>query len=175
MKTNFLKGFILLALSAPLFFGCNSNEPTPDSETSLVGEWNVTSVDYSGTTVTEYLNQTYSVDYTGVGSNIDASYTFNENKSFTGSGTYDATLTITSEGSAPYKETVEDLGFVVAGTWKIDGDQITLTSNNESSSATIVKLTETEMELKVSEQQIQSIEGTTITITVELLMKLSKN
>lgn len=174
MKSFFLKSIILLVLPGALFFSCVTEEPQPTNETNIIGTWNVNSVDYSGTSVTKYLGLNYTVDYTGMGTNIDASFTFNEDKSFSGSGTYDAELTITSDGLT-YDQTAEDLAFAEAGSWSVDGDKITLTSNDETSSATIISLTDTELELKLNEEQTQTINGSIVTITVELVMKLSKN
>lgn len=174
MEIRLFKRLILLIFSSLLFFSCVTEEPQPTTESRLVGEWEVTSLEYSGTTVTEYEGFSYSIDYTGLGSNIVASYTFSENpNNFSGSGTYDTILTITSEGES-YEQTFEGLGFAYSGSWSVDRDKVTLTSNNESSSATIVSLTDTELELKMNEEQTQTIEGTTVTIEVEMLLKLSK-
>ena len=161
---------LLIAVLVTTFVSCNNdddNNPPPQNNADLIlGNWTGTGVDYSGTTVTEFLGQTITADF--VGESFDHNYTLevteNPNE-LTSGGTYSIELTTTIEGQS-VTETVTGLTFLETGTWSIDGDQITVTANGETNTATIEELTETTLRISATQTEDLSQQGATITTTV---------
>src|SRR5690349_21529334 len=107
---------------AVLFFSCGSDDeaPLPAIE-GMVGTWNVTAIDYSGTTTTSAAGQSIKATFTGKGKDIDYTTTFSvEPNEVVSNGDYVIELKTTVMGQT----TTEDYYFdevLMDGTWELEG------------------------------------------------------
>ena len=65
-----------------------------DEEKMLVGAWNFTSFEYTGTSTGFYEGMEISSTYQGIGQDMDAVLTFKDNKTFNFQGSYDVLLSV---------------------------------------------------------------------------------
>lgn len=144
------------------------------SDAALIGQWVGTGIDYSGNTVTEFQGQTINADFVGEAFDIDYTLTFSENPNeVISDGTYSIELTTTILGQST-TETVPNIGFLESGTWVKDGDQLTITNNGQTTTATIVELTNDTLVISAVEEETLSQQGATITSTVNLLATFTR-
>ncbi|MEL7005708.1 MAG: lipocalin family protein [Bacteroidota bacterium] len=121
--------FILLAVT--IFSACSDDEDAPNiSEDLLVGDWELTDLDYSGTSVLtvpglgEGITSTF--EGTGLNLNLDLTFTTDPNEFIT-QGDYGVRLVTTIEGQEVVNE-LENADFINNGTWTRDGNILTVTS-----------------------------------------------
>ncbi len=175
-----MRTFKLIALAAlvTVFASCKNNDDdggTPDVDL-ILGLWTGTGVDYSGTTVTEASGQTITADFTG--ESFDENYTLNissDPNEFTSEGTYSLELTTTVLGQSS-TETVTGLTLFDSGTWELNGSELTITSGGETSTGTIVELTENTLRISATEEETVTDPdlGFTITTTVTAIATYTK-
>ncbi|WP_200977807.1 lipocalin family protein [Echinicola sp. 20G] len=147
--------FVLMLVS--LMFSCSDTE-LPMISHSVVGEWEMVGMTYSGTSTVSYGGINFPPTFSeGVASDIDYILTVNESpNTVVGEGSYTVTL------KSSYMEHEFDFSvpvdyFMKSGSWEVEGDKFILSKPGESpETATIVKLTADEMVLKVSTDIYQS-------------------
>ncbi|MGB0984253.1 MAG: lipocalin family protein, partial [Saprospiraceae bacterium] len=144
----------VLALSMSFVIGfssCTDEEgdggTTPEEVNKLIGAWNMTSMDYSSEQSIEIFGfPAATTEYVGTASNMTTTITFEEepnNARIT--GTYDLDVEGTTAGQSQ-SEKWEDVDFISNGTWVQNGDAITVThSDGTTSTLTVTELTETSL------------------------------
>ncbi len=172
-KLSFEK--VLFVLVVMLFIGgCAKEDDTTEISGSVVGVWNCTALNYSGTTVTELMGQSITSNFTGEGQNIDFTLTFSENpNTATSSGTYDIFLTTTTLGQTQ-TQTIPDIEFEYTGTWSQNGNDLTIVKDGVPATATIVAMTETTLEVNITDVETSSINEATVTTTINSTIRFVK-
>ena len=65
-KIKLGKVFLLFVLGLTII-SCSKDETSPNTSAEIIGVWNCSSVDYTGTSVTEFMGQSISADFIGEG------------------------------------------------------------------------------------------------------------
>lgn len=119
---------------------CSSDDgdPTPAiSEEAVLGTWIGVDVDYTSTSTINFQGQTIVTTTVGEGYDVDYTITFNENPQiFLSEGAYSVELTATTMGQVQMQN-VENIEFSQDGNWSLVGDQLTITTDDESAIYTI--------------------------------------
>ncbi|NOY49218.1 MAG: hypothetical protein GXO88_01415 [Chlorobi bacterium] len=175
MKKFNLKNVLLLMVLVLTIISCKKDNNNAEPSTSnLVGTWNCTSVNYTGTSVTEVLGQSITTDYTGEGYDVDFTYTFSENPNLaTSEGSFGIKLTSTILGQSTVQN-IPGNSFNYTGNWSLAGDKITITYEGESQEATIVSLTDTNLVLNIIDETVTVLGTSTMTETTNMTIVLSK-
>jgi len=114
-----------------LFFSCSEDEQAPALPTveGLTGTWDMTAIDYSGTSATTFGGNTINATFTGKGKNMDYITTFSvDPNAVVSQGSYTIELTTKVAGQT----TTEDYEFNDAfmdGTWELDGQTLIITND----------------------------------------------
>jgi hypothetical protein len=167
---------ILFIAFAFILASCSSDDDSSsDTSGDLVGTWIGQDVDYSGSTVTEIPGQDNLVaDFVGEAYDVDYTLTFSENPNeLVSEGSYSIELTTTTLGQTQV-DNVENLEVLSDGTWSRTGDQLTIVSNGETSTGTILELTDTSLIVEINEVQDISQQGFTITTTVNAITTFTR-
>ncbi|HEY3402151.1 MAG TPA: hypothetical protein VGK59_02125 [Ohtaekwangia sp.] len=165
----------LLGIAA-LLFSCSDDEAPLPTADGMIGVWNVTAVDYSGTSTTTFEGQTMKATFTGKGKEMDYTTTFSSSpNTVVSQGSYVIELKTTMAGQT----TTEDYEFedaFVDGNWELDGRTLTVTNGSETQEATITKQTATNLEVRVDIDQTETDPdlGYTITQKVKAVYKLER-
>ena len=154
---------------------CNEEENEPQTTNSaIVGVWECVSLDYTGTTQTEFLGQSTNADFVGEANNIDFTYTISENPNIaTSEGIYDVELTTTLLGITT-TQTIENIAFDFVGSWSLSGSQMSVTNDGISQELTIIELTENSLILNILEEDSTTISDVTSITTIDLDIVFSK-
>ncbi len=171
-KLNLL--FIALAL---VLTSCSSDDGDSSGDISgdIVGTWIGQDVDYSGSTVTQIPGSDDLVaDYVGEAYDVDYTLSFSENPNeLVSEGSYSIMLTTTTLGQTQV-DNLENLEFLSDGTWNKVGDQLTIVSNGETSTGTIIELTNTSLIIEQNQVQDVSQQGFTIITTVNAITTFTR-
>ncbi len=138
--------FFAILLTA--FTACGDDEAAPDG--SIVGDWDVTAIDYGGTSTTSGPGfPTITSTFTGTGVDMNLMVSFSEDPNvYTSSGSYGVELTTETQGQSS-TDTVTISGFADDGEWSQNGSTIMVTaSNGETSEITIISIDGDEMILE---------------------------
>jgi len=165
----------LIAISA-LLFSCGSDDeaPLPTAE-GMIGTWDVTDIDYSGTTTTSYMGQSIKARFTGHGKEIDYTTTFSSSpNTVVSEGSYLIELTTTIGGESE-TETYEFDEALMDGTWELDGRKVIITNDGQEQEGTITKQSETELEVRVDLEQSMTDSGITVKTKVKAVYKFEKS
>ncbi|MFK5855600.1 MAG: hypothetical protein QM503_05680 [Bacteroidota bacterium] len=174
MKKIKLEKVLLLLVLGLTIISCSKDETPQTSSADVVGVWNCSSVDYTGSTVTEFLGQSMTADFIGEGYDVDFTFTLSENPNVASSnGSYSIKLTTTTLGQT-IDQNIENIAFTYVGTWSMADNKISITSEGETSVATIVELTDTVLKLNILEESTTSNNGATVTSTVDTHMTFVK-
>jgi len=143
-----------------------SSDETEDESATVIGMWEVTSIDASGTSTAEIAGQTIETEFLGEGIDLNYSVTFTEEPNqVTADGDYNIELTTTIAGQS-ITEVIPGILFIDSGDWVIDGDQITISSNDMESTGTITTLNETTLVIEITDAEFiieqQGIETTAV-------------
>lgn len=169
------KLFLFTALIS-LTISCSKDDdnPTPTSNSEIVGVWKGTAVDYTGTQTNIQNGQTTTIDYVGSGYDIDYTITISDNpNNLTSEGSYSIELVATFNGQTTTNN-IEDLSFFQSSTWAIDGNQFSITANGETEVMTIVELTATTLVLNGVSIETLSQGGVNMESTTDITLKFSK-
>ena len=131
-----MKIFKLLLLSAVfvLFSACGGNdddiivmdEMTEDPPPSIIGEWQLTSMQLSGTSSETTKGSPVDATFTGFGKNMDFSIIFTEDPNeYVRDGTYTVELTTTIDGEISVDNSTHYV-IDVMGNWSIDNTELTM-------------------------------------------------
>ncbi|MFI1773524.1 lipocalin family protein [Thalassobellus citreus] len=164
---------LFIAVSISLF-SCSSEDSSPVTSGNILGTWTGNSIDYSGTTITNFQGQTIETDYVGESYDMDYTLTFNEDPNvLISEGNYSLKLTSTILGQTTVQN-VENIEFLEAGTWSLKGDVLTTSAGGKSYEYSIIELTESTLKISVSTEEDLSQQGATITATVDAVMTFVK-
>lgn len=162
----------LLAIIFIAFSSC-SKDDEPDTNTSMMlGEWNLSTFNYQGTSDATYEGMNLSTSYTGEAENVDFTLTFNDDNTFKAQGKYDVRLIV--EGIT---QVVSMDNTASSGDWSVDGNVLNTStlftqingspSQGESASKLIIKeLTANRMVLTFDQESEISQSGLDYTISL---------
>ena len=107
----------------------------------MVGDWEMVSLDYAGTSTTEAGGQTFTTTFNAVGRDFTYKFTFNDNpKTYAATGGYTVDLTSIFEGQSTTQEVIlPDASS--SGTWELVGNSLSLTDANTNETSTTEILT----------------------------------
>jgi len=177
------KLLFILAIGLATLTSCESDlvsAPPSDSvgggvtSSNLVGSWEMTSLNYNGTTVTSTQGINITADFVGQGSDYNYIMEFTEApNNYFSTGTYDIELATTISGQTTISNT-NDLNATSNGTWEKNGNVLTFTNasnNNEVSDATIEILSDTTLKFTTSvvksvTQQGVNVDTTTNSVSI---------
>jgi hypothetical protein len=128
---------ILTLLTLLLFTACKKDE-AKSADNELVGDWKFTAFscpdgEQSGSTILGSFTQMFTIE----GSDFDRTVSFNADGTYTSSGGFKAIMTQTVDGIEQSLETDLADAMLTGGTYEIDGNLMTFTSNGESGTAEI--------------------------------------
>lgn len=162
-----MKKVVLLIVLGFLISSCSEDDEVQIAAEDLIGTWSCTAIDYTGTTKTEIQGQTITASFDGVGYDIDFTFTLSENPNIASSeGQYSIELTSMLLGQNSVQN-IEGLAFSTVGFWTRDGVNMTISQDGKTSNVTIVKLTKTVLELKISNEETISQSGTNVNAMVD--------
>ena len=171
-KFNFL--FIVIAL---LFASCSDDDSVNDPgdiSGDLLGTWIGVDVDYTGDSTTEVQGQQFVADFVGEAYDVDYTLTFTENPNeVVANGSYSIELTTTTMGISQV-DNVENLEFLNDGSWLRTGNQLSVTTDGETTVATILELTATSLILGSSQTEEINEQGISVTSNIDVIMTYSK-
>ncbi len=121
------KSIITLVILTIIFTSCSTDDEINDVNTTLiVGEWEITSLENNTTLDLTVEGQTATSTSYGTGSNFNYTITFNDDSSLIANGSYDYTVTSSTNGSEITQTTsFEDIN--TTGNWSVNGDQMSFT------------------------------------------------
>ena len=167
-----IKHILVLLVLSFVLFSCSSDDASSGSETSgdIVGKWRMTSVSYSGQTVTEASGLEITSNFTGTGFDIDSTLEFTETPDeFVSEGEYSIELTYDINGSNVTTETQENLPTDQTGEWTKSGNTLTFIISGESDDVTIEELTGSTLRIRTITVEDLSQAGATVTSTTDLV------
>jgi len=139
------KGILVLLSTMFIFSSCKKDEPTPEplnelealtqqNQENIIGVWNMTSMNYVGTTRQTAQGTEFTSSFTGIAKNIDYAMEFTDDpKMYFTSGGYDIELTTIIDdfeisGNIVEGYTTETLvpleDYEISDTYTIEGDNI---------------------------------------------------
>lgn len=167
-KISLTSALVLVLVFALSIAGCKKDNNDNQTNGDLLGVWTCTTLNYDGTSVSESGGISFTTDFVGEGYDIDFTLTVSENPNIIAAeGNYSIKLTSSVGGVTINTQNIEGLEFANTGEWTRDGNTITILNElEELSDATIVKLTDTELELKISDVRSFTVpEGTATSTT----------
>jgi hypothetical protein len=154
---------LLLICVAALLFSCSDDDDDVKATVQgMIGEWNITDLDYNGTTTTSAQGMNITANFTGTGKDMDLTTIFTASpNTVTTEGSYtivleSTTLGQTTTNEVPFTEVFTD------GTWTLEGNTLKVTGPNGTDEATIVEQTSTTLKFKVDVDETESGSGFTV-------------
>ena len=145
-----------------------------DESASIIGIWDVSSINATGTSTVEIAGQTITTDFVGEGIDLNYNITFTENPNeVVADGDYNIELTTTVAGQS-ITETIPGILFIDSGDWSIDGDQITITSNDVENTGTITTLNETTLIIEIDMETIIDQQGVENMATINAVVSFQR-
>lgn len=140
----------LLGLALLLFFtACNKDDDSGSVDaTDMTGTWKLTASTLEGTTTTVGGGITLGGTFTSVGKDFKAQVTFNKDGTYVSSGTYNVVVTTTVDGqTTTLEQPISE--FLGTGTWKRDGNKLTVVSGTQTTVMEIVEETSKKIRFKL--------------------------
>ncbi|TNJ46411.1 lipocalin family protein [Tamlana fucoidanivorans] len=156
-----MKKLIILSLILFVTFSCSKDSESENSKisASIIGVWQGTGMTYDGTVESSESGQTIKADFTGEGFNMNNTLTFNENpNTLVSKGSYGLKLTYTINGFTTTEE-INETNFIEDGTWSLEGDQLFVTNNGETTIMKILELSNHKLIISFSETEVIEEEG----------------
>jgi hypothetical protein len=168
----FLSALFLLALSIT---ACSDDDDNNPSSNELVGSWKLESMDYTGTSTTDFNGSAFTSEFMGTAFDIDATVSFSEDPNeYNTSGGYKISLTYDVQGQSFEQEVTFD-GIFNSGSWSRTGDVILVTNpDGETQEATIITLNDNELVMESVVTEVTTSSGATSTIEVDQNMVFSR-
>jgi hypothetical protein len=164
---------LLMALSV-IISSCSKEEVVAFDEGLLTGSWNMTTINYTGTSTTTYAGVSTVANFTGTGKDMDLTVQFTKDpNNFTSSGSYSIELKTQINGQT-VTETYEFSNFMMPGSWSIKGDKLTIEAQSQSQDATIKKLNNAELIIMGQQENKVSQSGVTVTQKVSVIYSFEK-
>ncbi len=161
---------MLLALLGVLF-SCGSDDSDDMlSSDPIVGEWNLISLDYTGSSSVNdpYTGDPLTTDFEGVARDIMTTVIFNADGTFTSQGSY--TIDLTSDfGGYEFTQSVPFEGFLGSGTWELDGTTMTTTNDQVEGESVIeiLNLTDNSWNTNFVLSMVNTQQGITINQSID--------
>lgn len=155
--------YFCLLFSLTLFtLGCGDDDGGGNNAVSIVGSWDLTAFNGEGTISSEENGTTTTGTFTNVGQNFNTTVVFAENPNqVTGSGSFDATFSITIAGMTFTRTSPVDDIFDT-GTWVQNGNTVTITNGmGETFDAEVVELTSNRLRVRALVNITESASGVT--------------
>lgn len=164
---------LIIALLAISILSCSKDDDNSDSEDEIkiTGTWDLTEMNYEGTTTINFEGIPVPVNIEGVGEDIDAQIVFEEEpNTVNASGTLTSVVTITVLTESTTEEIPINLSdFITSGTWTLsENTLIVVDTEGEEQTFEVNSLTETTLDL-TTEQEI-TYEGTTVDVTMDVIL-----
>lgn len=172
-----IKSTILLFLvSLFIFTGCGEDDSDPNLDNNLVGTWNMNNISYSGTSTTSFPGiPDVTGTFTGESTDSDYQIIFNEDNTFSSSGSYTINLTSEVAGQTVTQPvTVSGDQALGSGTWELSGNTLTTTFDGQAGEGTLTELTANSFRLETDLTQTQSANGATVTFSVDAVFNASR-
>jgi hypothetical protein len=171
---------LLFVTALASLVSCSKDDDGPQVDKNMIlGEWELTEFNYSGTTSVNDGTETATVSYTGEGIDMDAQVVFVDASNYTTAGSYTIKLTTTVDGESSAQEyTYPDL--TGSGTYKIEGNKMTTTPQGsqeqiiQASEAVIQELTSSKMVLVIEQRSVTVVEGMEVEINLDMIQVLSR-
>lgn len=164
---------------AVLFFASCEIAPkinTTPSSTSLIGTWELTGLDYTGTSsVTVSGTDPFITDFTGELADSDFTIEFTDSpKDFFAMGDY--SIKLTSEfGGITNVQTIPNPNYVSTGTWSIAGDQLTIVHSTDGpQTTTLINHTEESFQMVLDYNETQDQSGAIVNQQVDVIYSFKK-
>jgi hypothetical protein len=169
---RFLKTTIILFLFA-VIFSCTNEEEEPFINSTIVGNWELTSMVYTGVSKVSMSGMNNELTFSGEASEIDFTLHFSETPNrFISEGGFLITLTYKIMGEE-IKMPVRTDDFMGTGSWEIQGDKLKVTSDgNPTDEMRILKLTDNELVVEGDASRLMAEnEGMSTTISAIMTLK----
>lgn len=162
---------VLLAFLVSISLSCSDEEIRINPEEQLSGTWNMSAVDYSGTSVTSAFGTEITAIYSGEGYDMDLQLIFDKaSKAYSTSGNYSIKLTYVIDGGEPVTQNWANQGFVLDGEYSVQGDKLILTPAGQESQETIFSIVDkNKLEISQIRSQVINQSGMTITQNIEIV------
>lgn len=171
MKTSIKS--LLLGLTI-LIFSCSKENETPYDESMVVGNWQLTSIDYSGTSTTSILGIKAVTNFTGKGIDMDFKVGFvDDPNEYISMGDYNIELTTELAGQIT-TEIYKISDFMMPGTWSLKGDKLIIENLEDTQEAIIKELKSSVMVLVSKYENTTSQTGFTLTQKVTSTFKFER-
>lgn len=166
MKTWIIAG--LAACTLGLFSCSHDDNASPESQGIMVGKWKVTSIQYTGTSVTNVEGEATSADFKGVGKDMSLELTFSQDPNkYTATGSYTISLSTNILGY-DFPIDMPITGFMGNGTWMVKGKYIYVTdAQGRRDSSTITSLDPDHMTVAWGNTQSMIEEGISVQVTAQ--------
>ncbi len=162
---------LLIILSVPFLFSCEDDEA---ANPSIVGEWALSSLEYSTYSKTTAYGITLELEGEGLGYDMDTQINFTTDPNeFTTSGEYSVELTYGFQGQTA-TEKIEDIPFVAEGTWEVKDNVVTMTVDGETEEMTVTSLTESEIILHYVATKVISRPGEVVEASVDAIFTFTR-
>lgn len=149
-----MKKFLLclVFMSAMTLTSCSSDDDsdtTPETNSDLVGTWEITDLNYQGSSTTSFQGQEISLDFSGQSISFqDAQVVFNADNTYESSGSATIEFTVETMGQSQTQELSTESG-LETGTWEINGQQLLLTPSGQDQQVSDIDVF-TDSDLKIS-------------------------
>ena len=164
------KIFFILLILITVCTSCSNNNESLNTDASIVGTWNMTSLIASGTGTTTIQTVPVSFNVQADSFNADYNITFTENpNNLVSQGSFGLNIQVTSFGQT-MTETIDDaVSFLpisdnLTNTWSLSGNQLTIMSNGETFNLTVSQLTETNLTLLIDINEPIEANGSTVDV-----------
>ncbi|MBT1703345.1 lipocalin family protein [Chryseosolibacter indicus] len=153
---------LLLIALVTILFACKEDDDEPKiTGQQLVGSWEVTAINYEGTSTTVTQGVEMEMNFTGRGKDMDLLVTFNEGPAtYKSEGDYTIELTYSLQGQSFELDTYFE-GFLADGTWLQDGKTLIVNGPGGIQKATIIELTSTTLKMEYDFTHSLSQQGST--------------
>lgn len=151
----------------------NDDDGAKRTDGELVGTWKATDISTSGTAETEVNGNPFSIPIAADVTNNNLTVTFNNDNTFTSTGSMDVDASISIVGTT-YDQSIDNFNPLGDGTYSVSGNTITFTGNTELGNATIEELTETVLILKLRNVVDTTQDGQDITATLDSTVEFTR-
>ncbi|CAH8283137.1 lipocalin-like protein [Mariniflexile fucanivorans] len=164
-----MKKITILFIALALALSSCSSDDSLDISGDLVGTWIGVDVDYTGSTETTVSGEKIKATFVGEAYDVDYSLVFTENPNeVVSDGSYSVKLTTKYNGETEVSNT-ENLTFLSSGSWNKSGNKLTIEDDNETTTATILELTDTTLKIAISQTENISEQGLTFKYDVKVI------
>ncbi len=181
---------LLILLLAVVLTSCESNDDTATINGEIGGEWNIESINYTGTTIVSQEGNSVTTNLSGESFDENATMTFNEaDNLFSSQGSYFIELTSSNSGQTQ-TQTIPINDYYSEGEWDLDGNILTVAGGlvsissgtpvvgnpNEIQSQEYVveELTATTMVISGVDQQLIQESDIELDVTIDFTITLTK-